>query len=65
MENLTFKKKAKQTFGEFMNINNIVALLFFLNCSPLKILLLIFHSRDFSAMWCEPTVIERLRIPGS
>lgn len=36
MENLTFKKKAKQTFGEFMNINNIAALLFFLNCSPLK-----------------------------
>lgn len=29
MENLTFKKKAKQTFGEFMNINNIAALLFF------------------------------------
>lgn len=64
MENLTFKKKAKQTFGQFMNINNI-ATPFFLNCSPLKILLLIFHSRDFSAMRCEPTVIERLRIPGS
>lgn len=29
MENLTFKKKAKQTFGEFLNINNIAALLFF------------------------------------
>ena len=42
MENLTFKKKAKQTFGEFMNINNIAALLFF-KLQPFKN-----SSHDFS-----------------
>ena len=65
MENFTINKKNQTNVWSIYEHQKYCSATIFLNCSPLKILLLIFHSRDFSAMWCEPTVIERLRISGS